>query len=49
VYDSFFQTMSQKERNICAEELDLIFSGKVTDPEGFLAEWIKKLKDQSEE
>lgn len=49
VYDSFFQTMSQKERNICAEELDLIFSGKVTDSEGFLAEWIKKLKDQSEE
>jgi ABC-type glycerol-3-phosphate transport system substrate-binding protein len=49
VYDSFFQTMSQKERKICAEELDLIFSGKVTDPEGFLAEWMKKLQEQSKE
>jgi ABC-type glycerol-3-phosphate transport system substrate-binding protein len=49
VYDSFFQTMSQKERKICAEELDLIFSGKVTDPEGFLAAWMKKLQEQSKE
>lgn len=46
VYISFFQTMSQEERTLCASELDLIFSGKVTDPEGFLAEWIEKLKEQ---
>ncbi|WP_077612429.1 ABC transporter substrate-binding protein [Clostridium sp. Marseille-P2415] len=49
VYFSFFQTMPQEERKICAEELDLIFSGKVTDPEGFLAEWLGKLKDRSGE
>jgi ABC-type glycerol-3-phosphate transport system substrate-binding protein len=49
VYDSFFQTMSQNERKICEEELDLIFSGKVTDPEGFLAEWMNKLQEQSKE
>lgn len=48
VYHSFFQTMSQKERTLCSEELDLIFSGKVTEPEAFLAEWIKKLQDQPE-
>ncbi len=46
VYDSFFQTMSQNERKICEEELDLIFSGKVSDPEGFLAEWMNKLQEQ---
>lgn len=45
VYFPFFQTMSQEDRTLCAENLDLIFSGKVTDPEGFLTEWIKKLKN----
>lgn len=45
VYLSFFQTMPQKEKKICTEELDLIFSGKVTDPDGFLADWIQKLMD----
>ncbi|MTK06721.1 MAG: carbohydrate ABC transporter substrate-binding protein [Hungatella sp.] len=45
VYFQFFQTMSQEDRTLCAKNLDLIFSGKVTDPEGFLTEWIKRLKN----
>lgn len=45
VHFPFYQTMSQEERTLCAEKLDLIFSGEVTDPEGFLTDWIKKLKD----
>jgi len=45
VYFPFFQSMSQEDRTLCARNLDLIFSGKVTDPEGFLTEWIKKLKN----
>jgi raffinose/stachyose/melibiose transport system substrate-binding protein len=45
VYFPFFQTMSQEDRTLCAKNLDLIFSGEVTDPEGFLTEWIKKLEN----
>lgn len=45
VYFPFYQTMSQEERKLCTEKLDLMFSGEVTDPEGFLADWIKNLKD----
>ena len=45
VYYPFFHAMSQDERTLCAEKLDLIFSGKVTDPEGFLSDWIRELKN----
>ncbi|MDW2796664.1 extracellular solute-binding protein [Clostridium boliviensis] len=45
VYYPFFHAMSQDERTLCAEKLDMIFSGKVADPEGFLSDWIRELKN----
>lgn len=45
VYYPFYHAMSQDEKTICAEKLDMIFSGKVTDPEGFLSDWIRELKN----
>ncbi|MEY8353962.1 ABC transporter substrate-binding protein [Lachnospiraceae bacterium 54-53] len=46
VYLSCFQTMTRGEKEVCAEQLDLLFSGKAMEPEEFLDGWVKKLKDQ---
>jgi len=46
VYLSCFRTLPQEEKMLCKERLDLVLSGKVTEPEEFLNEWFAGLEEQ---
>lgn len=45
VYLSCVQTMTEREKEVCEKELDQLFSGNAVEPEEFLNDWLKQLKN----